>query len=350
MVVEAPVLTPFSFLPIFFILPSRKPATSQGDRNTKHGRGGRAPTRDGKRAYDRRSGTGRGRETKKDGGGRGNWGSDKAAAKANEGKVVDEAKPVTDEEVAATEEVREEQPAPEPEPQDNTMTLAEYNAAKTAKEAVVDREVDNEFAGKVAAIKVEEDFLVLGAGKSKKVPKKNVKKAAPVALGFRVVSSCSWWWMSQQVLKMARLYLTLCFLSRYYSFYYETYRPNPAAVMTEKAAVEEDVAKAAVDVEKAVVDAVRAVADEEDAVAEEKAVGVVRAVDAVKAAEEADVDEEMLPLTSWTPLPFPLCRWIVMMVMTLAWECWLTECAVEEDTGICSDQWPVRARKVGYSG
>jgi plasminogen activator inhibitor 1 RNA-binding protein len=196
-ILYAPILT--LSLASFFssLILSRKPSTSQGDRNTKHGRGGRAPTRDGKRAYDRRSGTGRGKETKKDGGGRGNWGSDKAAAKANEGKVVDETKPVTDDEVAATQEPTEEvanvpeaqeQPTPEPEPEDNTMTFADYKKAQAAKEEVKDREVENEFAGKVAAMKVEEDFLVMGGGKQKKTKKENVKKTAAVNLGFRVVS------------------------------------------------------------------------------------------------------------------------------------------------------------------
>jgi plasminogen activator inhibitor 1 RNA-binding protein len=175
----------------------RKPATSQGDRNTKHGRGGRAPARDGKRAYDRRSGTGRGREVKKDGGGRGNWGSDKAAAKANEGKVVDEVKPVTPEEVAVASEPTPvvapapDEPEPEPTPEDNTMTLAEYKAAQAAKKAAEDaavkeREVENEFAGKTAAMKVEEDFLVMKGAKQKKMKKKNVEKAGAVELGFRV--------------------------------------------------------------------------------------------------------------------------------------------------------------------
>ena len=68
------------------------------------------------------------------------------------------------------------------------MTFAEYQASKAAKEEVKDREVDNEFAGRVAAMKVEEDFLVMGGGKAKKAPKQNVKKAAAVDLGFRVVS------------------------------------------------------------------------------------------------------------------------------------------------------------------
>jgi hypothetical protein len=75
--------------------------------------------------------------------------------------------------------------------------------------------------------------------------------------------------------------------------------------MTEKVAVaEEDVVKAVADEERAVVDVERAVADEEDAV-------VVKDVGVVKAVEEEDVDEEMLPSMSWIPLPFRLCRWII---------------------------------------
>ena len=44
--------------------PDPKSKPKNNDRNTKHGRGGRV-ARDGKRAYDRRSGTGRGKEIKK---------------------------------------------------------------------------------------------------------------------------------------------------------------------------------------------------------------------------------------------------------------------------------------------
>mmetsp|Transcript_11746 Transcript_11746/g.17244 ORF Transcript_11746/g.17244 Transcript_11746/m.17244 type:complete len:129 (-) Transcript_11746:623-1009(-) len=61
----------------------RKPP--HGDRNTKGGRGSRPPARDGKRQYDRRSGTGRGKEIKKGGGGARNWGSDKNDAKKSRG-------------------------------------------------------------------------------------------------------------------------------------------------------------------------------------------------------------------------------------------------------------------------
>eukprot|EP00429_Kryptoperidinium_foliaceum_P039364 CAMPEP_0176162806 /NCGR_PEP_ID=MMETSP0120_2-20121206/83291_1 /TAXON_ID=160619 /ORGANISM="Kryptoperidinium foliaceum, Strain CCMP 1326" /LENGTH=263 /DNA_ID=CAMNT_0017500315 /DNA_START=173 /DNA_END=962 /DNA_ORIENTATION=+ len=156
--------------------PARKPVNN--DRNTKHGRGGRAPVRDGKRAYDRRSGTGRGKEIKKGGGGARNWGNDKTEAKKMEGKIDEEA-------VAKEPEVTEgaaeeaEAPAPEPEPEDNTMTLAEYMASKKGKkEEKTGREVENEFAGKAAAKKEEEDFLVMGGGKSKK--KKQQKTTSKV--------------------------------------------------------------------------------------------------------------------------------------------------------------------------
>lgn len=96
-------------------------------------------------------------------------------------EIVD--KPADEAEVAPEEpEIAE----PEPEP-DNTMTLAEYMAAKEKKEEKV-REVENEFAGKAAAKKVEEDFLVLGEGKSKKKKQlKDNKKTLDV--NFRVVSS-----------------------------------------------------------------------------------------------------------------------------------------------------------------
>ena len=160
---------------------------TNNDRNTKHGRGGRAPARDGKREYDRRSGTGRGKEIKKGGGGARNWGNDKTEAKKMEGKIDEEAveKPTEEAEVAV-EEPEVVEPEPEPEP-DNTMTLAEYMAAKQQKKEEKVREVDNEFAGKAAAKKVEEDFLVMGEEKAKK--KKQVKdNKITLDVNFRVVS------------------------------------------------------------------------------------------------------------------------------------------------------------------
>lgn len=162
--------------------PDPKAKPKNNDRNTKHGRGGRPPARDGKRTYDRRSGTGRGKEIKKGGGGARNWGSDKNEAKKAEGRVNEneEIPPADAEEVEAPVE-------PEPEVEDNTMTFAEYMASKGKKEEVVLRETKNEFAGISAADKAEEeDFMKMGEGKKKKEKKqKDAKKSVDV--GFRVV-------------------------------------------------------------------------------------------------------------------------------------------------------------------
>lgn len=157
---------------------------NNNDRNTKSGRGERTSPRDGKRAYDRRSGTGRGKEIKKGGGGARNWGSDKAEAKKMEGTInedeVKEDKPA-EEKVDA---VAEEAPVEE-KPEDKTMTYAEYMASKGKKEETV-REVENEFKGLSAAAKVEEDFLVMGGAKQKKTKKKKDGDKKTVDVGFRV--------------------------------------------------------------------------------------------------------------------------------------------------------------------
>jgi len=150
------------------------------DRSLKSGRGSgsrteRQPPRDGKRAYERRSGTGRGKEIKKSGGGARNWGSDKNDARHAEGMVFEEKE--NGEELKNIEEVGEqtgengvEDGAPEvqengdaadaePEKEeevDNTMTYEEYLAQKENERAESDafkpiemRELENEFAGLV---------------------------------------------------------------------------------------------------------------------------------------------------------------------------------------------------------
>lgn len=111
-----------------------------------------------------------------------------------EGKIseeeVKEDKPAEEVEASTPAEESTDAPEPEPEPEaeDNTMTFAEYMASKGKKEESAGREVENEFAGKAAAKKAaEEDFLVMGEGKSKKKKKgKETKQALEV--GFRVVS------------------------------------------------------------------------------------------------------------------------------------------------------------------
>lgn len=171
------------------IAPSSKPdpksKPKNNDRNTKHGRGGRPPARDGKRTYDRRSGTGRGKEIKKGGGGARNWGSDKNEAKKMEGRINE------DEDIAPAaegEEVPADAPAEEePAKEDNTMTYAEYVASKGKKEEVSLRETKNDFAGVAAAAQGEEEsFMQMGGGKKKKDKKKKEVEKKTVDVGFRV--------------------------------------------------------------------------------------------------------------------------------------------------------------------
>lgn len=180
------------------------------DRNTKGGRGGR-PARDGKRQFDRRSGTGRGREGKKDGGGGRNWGSEKNDAKrgmdrnnydktaADDGVEKDvtqenekaEVGGETKDEAEVTEKYVEEQKEEEV---DNTVSYEDYMKQKKENPAsellapiVSTKEITNEFAGvKVAVVKEEEAFT---SGKSKAPRKKGSKKASSgdkITPSFRV--------------------------------------------------------------------------------------------------------------------------------------------------------------------
>lgn len=174
------------------VAPSSKPdpksKPKNNDRNTKHGRGGRPPARDGKRTYDRRSGTGRGKEIKKGGGGARNWGSDKNEAKKAEGRINEDediAPPAVDAEGAEAPAVEE------PKVEDNSMTYAEYMASKGKKEEVAMRDVKNEFEGVTESEKREEEsFMAMGTGKKKKEKKqKEAKKTVDV--GFRVAKANS---------------------------------------------------------------------------------------------------------------------------------------------------------------
>ena len=177
------------------------------NRNTKYGRGGPPPQRDGKRQYDRRSGTGRGREIRKDGGGAHNWGSDANEARSIEGVVADDGNEITESAQADTQEpdneageetpgetydnANEPEPEPEPKPEDNTVAYEDYIAMKKEQEQsenlkpVKVREVQNEFAHVKEKSAVEEDFLVMGGGKEKRVKKQKEKSALELDVGFR---------------------------------------------------------------------------------------------------------------------------------------------------------------------
>jgi plasminogen activator inhibitor 1 RNA-binding protein len=179
------------------MLYSKRP---NNDRNTKFGRGGRGPVRDGKREYDRRSGTGRGKETKKDGGGAHNWGSDKNEARQAEGGVKEDGQDATTEEVAKEErKERKEEYVPEPEPEpveDKTISYEEYLATKKGAENPLlaptkMREVSSEFAGLKPKVVEEEDFLVMGGAKQKRKKEKKEEEKPKIELAFRVESAAS---------------------------------------------------------------------------------------------------------------------------------------------------------------
>jgi len=186
--------------------PKERRRPNNNDRNTKHGRGGRIPSRDGKRAYDRRSGTGRGKEIKKGGGGARNWGSDKQEAKSAEGKLTEHQEESTDPEAkpdeAVTEKEETENPTPEeepeseeePEPEDNTLSYEEYIKTKVRPESSAfapkeERSLSNDFANVSAKVVVQEDFLVMGGAKQKKKRDKTKDKDKSIQVGFRVAPS-----------------------------------------------------------------------------------------------------------------------------------------------------------------
>lgn len=165
--------------------------------------------RDGKRAYDRHSGTGRGKEIKKGGGGARNWGSDRNEARQAEGKPTEEQKETTEETEpkavegtpeAETEEVEEEvapSPEAEPEPEDNTLSYEEYLASKQRPEGELfapkqeRTSVEDEFFAKAKPREVQEveDYLVMGGAKQKRKGRKKDEddqdNKAVELLGFR---------------------------------------------------------------------------------------------------------------------------------------------------------------------
>lgn len=188
---------------------------------TVTGRGGRVPSREGKRAYDRRSGTGRGREIKKSGGGARNWGSDQ-----NEARIAEQQPPslANDEEVLPEEDGevnpqgKEEEQKKEavevseelqrrPDEEDRTMTLDEYLKKKAEEEhklaseafktlSIKDLVVDEIFAAKTALKKGEQEYLSMGNEGRKKSQKKSstnkqVPKSEKLAVDFRVGKSSS---------------------------------------------------------------------------------------------------------------------------------------------------------------
>lgn len=158
--------------------------------NTKSGKGPR-PARDGKRTHDRKSGTGRGKEVKKGGGGAHNWGNDKNLARRNEGAIVEGEEDLAEDAIPEEREHTTVKVEEEP-PEDKTISYDEYLKTKARPDnanfaPVKEREVTNEFANVKAAVAVEEDFFVKdGAKGQKKKGVKTVDEKQTIEVGFRV--------------------------------------------------------------------------------------------------------------------------------------------------------------------
>lgn len=194
------------------ILMNERRRPNNNARNIKAGRGQSSQIREGRRYYDRRSGTGRGREVRKGGSGPHNWGSDKCEARRaedypsglqdNDEKVnsidasTDEAADVNSKIVDNGTEVKETATRIEETEKEEktTMTLEEFLKSKTDPESELfkpkeTKAVDNEFIGKFAKVTPKEDVLMMGKGKTiRKKTNKKLEKTA-VDIGFFSVKS-----------------------------------------------------------------------------------------------------------------------------------------------------------------
>lgn len=139
-----------------------------------------------RRVYDRRSGTGRGNDFKRDGAGRGNWGTptDEVAPDTEEPvteseKIVDAEKPTVQEDAVDASKENTEKDPEEKEPEEKEMTLEEYEKvleekrkallAQKAEERKVGLDKDFESMQLLSNKKSEEDiFVKLGTDKDKR--------------------------------------------------------------------------------------------------------------------------------------------------------------------------------------
>lgn len=209
-----------------------KPGGGRGGRGgrSERGRGGRGDQKftetdangaPRKRVYERRSGTGRGREVSKDGAGAHNWGNEKEEAMnaeknravaepeetpaAEDGEAAPSGWAQDEPEVQVTSTVPEsESPKePEPEPEPETFTLEEYLAKREQARgnaevfgAVTTRTVNaDEFAGLKKKEAEEDNTVSYGSSKAaaaalaKKEQRSSVQKTQPVIeVGFKNAS------------------------------------------------------------------------------------------------------------------------------------------------------------------
>lgn len=166
-----------------------RPPRQQRDRDPeRRQRTAEATARGGNRVFDRRSGTGRGREGKRNGAGRGNWGTNqdeqKAQVEETETKETQEAPVETKE---AAEQPQAEQEAPKEEEEEKTKTLEEYmkelkKPAVALPEARKATEVSNpkwkEYTALTRSFEGEGGFLFKDEEQPTKGGKKETQEAA----------------------------------------------------------------------------------------------------------------------------------------------------------------------------
>uniref|UniRef100_A0A803LIG2 Hyaluronan/mRNA-binding protein domain-containing protein n=1 Tax=Chenopodium quinoa TaxID=63459 RepID=A0A803LIG2_CHEQI len=169
----------------------------RGGFNNEEGRDGDRP----RRTYERRSGTGRGQEVKREGFGRGNWGAEseevapgtEEAGEQNEKNLNTENLPAVEDAAEGNKEGQPEE-TEEKEPEEKEMTLEEYEklleekrkalvALKTEERKV---EVDKDLQSMQQLSNKKEDesvFIKLGSDKDKKkesLEKEKVKKSVSI--------------------------------------------------------------------------------------------------------------------------------------------------------------------------
>lgn len=166
--------------------PSKKvpgPKDRKGDRPSREGGSGGNTKTKGGREFERKSGTGRGKEVSKGGAGGNNWGNSKSAA-------ADEAAAAA----AGSEEAEEGDKAAREEVEENTISYEEYLAAKQAEDdakaalegfgALKPKEIESEFKVQPKVNELE-DFLVMGAGKGLRKKGGEKKEKVVVESAFR---------------------------------------------------------------------------------------------------------------------------------------------------------------------
>ncbi|XP_072998794.1 RGG repeats nuclear RNA binding protein A-like [Typha latifolia] len=172
---------------------SQRPSYRGGRRGGYgNGEAGGDSERPQRRAYERRSGTGRGYEVKRDGAGRGNWGTtdDDVLAQVTDENVTNEKalnpeKPAEQEDVPQSEGNKDKEgqanEQEEKEPEEKEMTLEEYEKIREEKRKALlatkaeERkvELDKEFESmKLLSIKKGSDEIFIKLGSDKDIGKK----------------------------------------------------------------------------------------------------------------------------------------------------------------------------------